>query len=638
MTNEDQRERLFGDRPIPGRELLSRALTYMKPEWRRFLLAAVLIVFNVGLDVVLPLLVSRVTDLLTGGAFSLLHLFALAGSYCAICLFNQGFLYLESMILQKAGQSAILRLRLEIFEHIESLSRGQLSEMPVGALVTRVATYTASLSDLFTNVLVDMLRNVLTVVGVYAVMLFISWRLALVMLLFVIAVFVTSLLFRRYVSRLFRDERGCISELNTFLSENLSGMKLIQVFDREDLKALEMCAKNERLRRARYRVVVAFGIYRPFISFLYMLAVAVTFFFGVSLSLSPGMIVAFYLYLSNFFNPIQNLADQLNRLQEAFTACERIFNLLDVAPEVRDLPGAIDLDPDRVRGEIEFRDVWFAYEGDDWILKGVSFVVPAGKTCAFVGATGAGKTTILSLLVRNYEIQRGQILIDGQDITKYTVRSLRRAVGQMLQDVFLFSGSVRSNLTMNDPDVPDEAITEAVRYVGADRFLGDLPAGLEREVLAGGENFSQGERQLLSFARTVLHRPQILILDEATANIDTETEVLIQRSLEKMRSIGTMLIVAHRLSTVRGADQIIVLSGGEITERGTHDELIAKGGRYFKLYELQRHRADAAADMAATATDAAKAPVAATAAGTVSDVPAAASDTPAETAGASAGD
>ena len=327
-----------------------------------------------------------------------------------------------------------------------------------------------------------------------------------------------------------------------------------------------------------------------------MLAVAVTFFFGVSLSLSPGMIVAFYLYLSNFFNPIQNLADQLNRLQEAFTACERIFNLLDVAPEVRDLPGAVDIG--EVRGEIEFRDVWFAYEGDDWILQGVSFVVPAGKTCAFVGATGAGKTTILSLLVRNYEIQRGQILIDGQDITKFTVKSLRRAIGQMLQDVFLFSGSVRSNLTMNDPDVPDAAVTEAVRYVGADRFLGDLPAELDREVLAGGENFSQGERQLLSFARTVLHRPQILILDEATANIDTETEVLIQQSLEKMRSIGTMLVVAHRLSTVRGADQIIVLSGGEIIERGTHDELIAKGGKYYTLYELQRHRADAAADAA----------------------------------------
>ena len=376
-------------------------------------------------------------------------------------------------------------------------------------------------------------------------------------------------------------------------------MKLIQVFDREDLKALEMCTKNERLRRARYRVVVAFGIYRPFISFLYMLAVAVTFFFGVSLSLSPGMIVAFYLYLSNFFNPIQNLADQLNRLQEAFTACERIFNLLDVAPEVRDLPGAVDIG--EVRGEIEFRDVWFAYEGDDWILRGVSFVVPAGKTCAFVGATGAGKTTILSLLVRNYEIQRGQILIDGQDITKFTVKSLRRAIGQMLQDVFLFSGSVRSNLTMNDPDVPDAAVTEAVRYVGADRFLGDLPAGLDREVLAGGENFSQGERQLLSFARTVLHRPQILILDEATANIDTETEVLIQQSLEKMRSIGTMLVVAHRLSTVRGADQIIVLSGGEIIECGTHEELIAKGGKYYTLYELQRHRADAAADAAGLA-------------------------------------
>ncbi len=585
MENENELDRLFGDRPIPTRELLKRTLRYLKPERLRFCAALLLILLNVALDVILPLFISAVTDTLTSGDIRLARILWLSGAYLLMYLANQVFLYFESMILQKAGQNIVYRLRLEVYEHIENMSRSQLNEMPVGSLVTRVASYTASLSDLFTNVLVNVLRNLLTVVGVFAVMMFISWRLSLAMLGFLVVVFVVSFFFRRHVAKIFREERKSISDINTFLNENLSGMKLIQVFRREDAKELEMLAKNEHLRRARYRVVRAFGIYRPFISFLYFLAIAVTFFLGVALGLSPGMIVAFYLYLSKFFNPIQNLADQLNNLQKAFTACERLFNLLDVMPEVRDRPGAIPVE--HFRGKIEFRHVWFAYVPDEWILRDVSFTVEPGQTCAFVGATGAGKTTILSLIVRNFDIQRGQILIDDRDIADIEIKSLRRGIGQMLQDVFLFSGSVRSNITLNDPAFTDEEIDNAVRYVNADSFLSRLPHGLEEEVIERGENFSQGQRQLLSFARTVLHKPEILILDEATANIDTETEVLIQNSLEKMRNIGTMLVVAHRLSTIQHADQIIVLQGGEIIERGTHQELLRRRGYYYKLYELQ---------------------------------------------------
>lgn len=578
-------EKLKGEKHIPIGENLKRIFKYMKPEMPKFVLAMFLIAVNVVLDIIVPLFVSAITNNLKSPDINLQFIIGLALSYLAIGVVNEVFLYCESMLLQHVGQRVIYRLRMEVFEHIENMSQNQFDEMPVGSLVTRVASYTSSMSDLFTNVLVEVLRNLLTVVGVYGIMLYISWQLSLVMLAFIAVVFVTSFVFGKVVGKVFRNERRYISELNTFLNENLSGMKLIQVFNQQQFKDLQFIVKNENLRKARYKVVVAFGIYRPFITLLYMMSIAVTFYLGIQFGLDPGMIVAFYLYLSKFFNPIQNLADKLNNLQKAFTASERLFNLLDVKPEVRDCADAVDVE--RFEGKIEFKNVWFAYKDEDWILKDVSFVIEPKQTCAFVGATGAGKTTILSLIVRNYEIQKGQILIDGTDISKISVKSLRRAVGQMLQDVFLFSGTVKSNITLFDDSFTQEEIEDTCRYVNADSFINKLEHGLDEEVIERGENFSQGQRQLLSFARTVLHKPQILILDEATANIDTETEVVIQQSLEKIRNIGTMLVVAHRLSTIQHADQIIVLQHGEIIERGTHQQLLKEKGYYYKLYRLQ---------------------------------------------------
>ncbi len=578
-------EKLKGEKHIPLGENLKRVFKYMRPELPRIILAMFLIIVNVGLDIVMPLFVSEITNNLKSLDINLRFIIGLAVSYFAIALVNQIVLYIESMILQHIGQRVIYRLRVEVYEHIQNMSQNQFDEMPVGSLVTRVASYTASMSDLFTNVLIEVLRNVLTVVGVYAIMFYISWQLSLVMLAFIAVVFVTSMVFRKIVSKIFRAERGYISDLNTFLNENLSGMKLIQVFNQQEFKDMQFMLKNENLRKARYKVVLAFGIYRPFITLLYMMSIAVTFYLGIEFGLNPGLIVAFYLYLSKFFNPIQNLADRLNHLQKAFTASERLFNLLDVAPEVRDKEGARDID--HFEGKIEFRNVWFAYNEENWILKDVSFTINPKETCAFVGATGAGKTTILSLIVRNYEIQKGQILIDDIDISDITIKSLRKAIGQMLQDVFLFSGTVRSNITLFDENYSDEEINETCKYVNADTFINKLEHGLDEEVIERGENFSQGQRQLLSFARTVLAKPQVLILDEATANIDTETEVIIQQSLEKIRNIGTMLVVAHRLSTIQHADQIIVLQHGEIIERGTHQELLKNKGYYYKLYQLQ---------------------------------------------------
>lgn len=586
MTEE--KKAFPGERPMSLGETFKRTFKYLKPQLPRLIAALLLVLLNVAFDIALPMFISAATENLKSNSLSLNFIIGLAVGYLCIGAVNQAVLYILSMLLQKAGQSVVASIRVEVFSHIQSLSQSQLDEMPVGSLVTRVASYTASLSDLFSEVLVKVIKNLLTIVGVYGVMLFISWQLALVMLAFIAVVAAISFTFGKIIGALFRKERQYISELNAYLNENLSGMKLIHVFNRQKYKELEFILKNENLRKARYKVVIAFGIYRPLVTLIYVLSVAVTFYLGIAFGLNPAMIVAFYLYLSKFFNPVQNLADQLNNLQKAFTAAERLYCLLDVKPAVCDLPDAEDVLS--FRGEVEFKNVWFAYQDEDWILKDVSFKVGAGQTCAFVGATGAGKSTILSLIVRNYDINKGQILIDGRDIRTVKIKSLRRAVGQMLQDVFLFSGTVRENLTLGNGAFTDEEVTAACGYVNADRFIFGHPDGLDRQLSERGENLSQGQRQLLSFARTVLHKPQILILDEATANIDTETEKLISESLEKMQSIGTMLICAHRLSTVRHADNIIVLQNGEIRESGTHEQLIALGGYYSKLYELQSER------------------------------------------------
>ena len=586
MTQEN--DLLLGNKKAPLRVTLKRTFGYLRPQLPRFVAALLLIILNVAFDVALPIFISSACDNLKSNSINLNFIIGLAVGYVAIGAVNQVVLYIESMLLQKAGQSVVANIRLEVYNHIQSLSQSQLDKMPVGSLVTRVASYTASLSDLFTEVLVKVIRNVLTIVGVYGMLLYISWQLALVMLGFIAAVAIISFVFGKIIGALFRKERQYISELNAYLNENLSGMKLIHVFNRQKYKELEFILKNENLRKSRYKTVIAFGIYRPLITFIYVLSVAVTFYLGIGFGLNSGMIVAFYLYLSKFFNPVQNLADQLNNLQKAFTASEKLFILLDVQPEIRDLPDAEEISG--FKGEIEFEHVWFAYSGEDWILKDVSFKVKPGETCAFVGATGAGKSTVLSLIVRNYDVQRGRVLIDGKDVKHIKLKSLRSAVGQMLQDVFLFSGTLRGNLTLDDPDFTDREIEEACRYVNADSFIAAQPDGLEQELTERGENLSQGQRQLLSFARTVLHRPQILILDEATANIDTETEVLIRQGLERMRDIGTMLICAHRLSTIKSADNIIVMQHGEIAESGTHEQLVARGGYYSRLYALQQER------------------------------------------------
>ena len=582
----DEIEKLKGDKKLPRSVMFKRTLKYVRPEWPSLLLASILVLVSVGVEILYPLFMQQLTNTLqTPTDKTTKIIIMITVGYFTLGVILQIATYFEAMILQKAGTRVVYKLRMEVFEHILNMSQNQFNEMPVGSLVTRVVSYTSSLSELFTSIIVQLTKNILMIVGVYAMMFVISWKLSLIMLIFVVVVFTISMVFRTIIHKIFTQERKYISDLNTFLNENLSGMKIIQIFNQEKRKHKEFNEKNDALRRVRYKVLVAFGIYRPLISFIYFAAIAVTFSFALQTIIGAGEVVAFYFYLSKFFNPIQNIADQLNGIQRAVTASERLFNLMDVKPDVLDEPDAVEID--HFEGKIEFKNVWFAYKQDQWILKDVSFIINPRETCAFVGATGAGKTTILGLIVRNYEIQKGQILIDGIDIKKIKIKSLRRAIGQMLQDVFLFSGTVKNNITLRDERFTQEEIEEMCHYVNADKFIDKLEHKYDEEVIERGENYSQGQRQLLSFARTVVHKPQILILDEATANIDTETEVLIQDSLEKMKNIGTMLIVAHRLSTVQKADQIIVLQNGEVAERGTHQQLLKNHGYYYKLYKLQ---------------------------------------------------
>ena len=584
---DDSLQKLRGDKKMKFKDIMKNSWPYLKEEKRLVILSLLLIVVSTAINIVLPLFTKRFVKELDGvvNSETLKIVIGVVVGYAFLSLITQVITYFESMILNKAGERIVYKMRKDVFNHIEGLSQNQFNNMPVGSLVTRVCFYTSAISDLFTSTLVSIIRNVLTLIGILAIMMVISVKLSLFLLIFALVAGISSVVFGKIIGKFFRKERMLTSDMSSFLSENLSGMKITQIFNQEKRKEEEFSKKNKDMKETHYKIVVAFAIYRPFINLLYYGAIAVTFFVGLKLSLDSPEIVAFYLYLSNFFNPIQEIADQLNRIQRAFTAAERLYSLLSVDSEVKEKEDALEIDG--FKGKIEFRNVWFAYEGENWILKDVSFVVFPKQTVAFVGATGAGKTTILSLLCRNYEIQKGQILIDDIDISTIKIECLRRAIGQMLQDVFLFSGTIKENISLHDERFSDEQIRKACDYVNASSFINEMEKGLEEPVIERGENFSAGQRQLLSFARTVLHNPQILILDEATSNIDTETEIIIQQSLEKMKNIGTMLVVAHRLSTIQHSDNIIVLQNGRILEQGNHQELLAKKGYYHKLYELQ---------------------------------------------------
>ncbi len=594
LAMKNKKEAYGFDRSLSDGELIRRLMRYAKPHIGKFVIVLLTMLFSIAYDIISPLLVGSITGMV-GEEFELYELYIRVGAYAAILVVSLVATYVQSIILQRIGQQMLTAIRKDLFVHIESLSHAQLNNIPVGKLVTRVTNDTNAISMMFTNLFVNLVKNSFVIIGVLIAMLSLNYMLTLMVLCFVPFIVLFTMIFRKFLRRAYRNVKDGTTDINTFLSENLSGMKIIQIFNREDRKQAEFNEKNQKLKKAKFGQIFVFGIFRPIVYMLYITSVMCLFYLAargkinnivfLGQVVTDTVLVSFYMYISRFFNPIQSLAEQFNWLQSALASAEKIFTIFNMVPEVVDEPDAIELE--NVRGEIEFKNVWFAYNEDEWVLRDVSFKVEAGQTVAFVGSTGSGKTTILSLICRNYDIQKGQILIDGIDIKKIKISSLRSHFGQMLQDVFLFSGTIKSNILLDKDGVSDEEVMEACRYVNADKIIEKLPDGLDEEVRERGNNFSVGQRQLISFARTIVHKPEIMILDEATANIDTETEVLIQDSLEKMMNIGTLLIVAHRLSTIQHADNIIYLSHGRIIEQGTHAELLRLEGRYYGLYMLQ---------------------------------------------------
>ena len=575
------------------KEVLRRLIRYMIPYKVQFIWITIMMFVGIGLQLLPPFLIGFTVDTVASDILTQdekLYRIIIMGALFIVALVVGNLVnYYQSIMLQKVGQQTVVTLRNDVFTHIENLAIGQINEVPVGKLVTRVVNDTNTISEMYTSVAVNLIKNVIYIFAILIILFFISWKITLYVLIIMPFVIVASILFRKFSRASYRRVRANVSEVNAFLSENLSGMKITQIFNQEEKKKKEFFEKTTNLKKSYLREILVFGIYRPSIYLSSMIGTLLVLYIGyqevMAGVITAGILFSYYTYVGDFFQPIQQLAEEFNILQNAFASAEKIFDVLDTKPIITDEEDAIELES--FSGRIEFKDVWFKYIEDEWVLKGISFKVNPGDTVAFVGATGSGKTTILSLIVRNYDIQKGQILIDGIDIRRIKRSSLRKHIGQMLQDVFLFSGTIMDNITLKDDEITKEEVISASEYVGANTFIDKIPDGYDHVVLERGNNFSSGQRQLISFARALVYKPSLMILDEATANIDSETEELIQESLEKMMNISTMLIVAHRLSTIQHSDKIIVMQKGEIKEEGSHQELLKQKGLYYNLYRLQ---------------------------------------------------
>ena len=578
---------------------MRRLLRYLKPHIGAFTTATILVLFIIVVELYRPIIIgdaidNYITHPVSPDKWTTLRspefqgLLRAGGLYLGMLLAGFVLNTLDNWILQKMGQRIIFRMREEAFEHIHSLSLSFFNTTPVGKLVTRVSNDTEAVNELFTTILVKLFKNLVKIFGYAVVMLLIDVRMAGVSFLLLPVVTVLTFVFRYMSRKAYQISRNKITELNTFLSEHISGMRLIQIFAREDRKYEEFCDKSNQLFRANWREVMTFAIFRPTIYMISIIAMVIVIGTGsysvLEGSLSLGTLFIFITYISSFFEPIQELAEQFGTLQSSLASAEKLFSILDEQPKIVNPPKPV---PVRIQGRIEFRHVWFAYEAEEYVLKDVSFVIRPGEKVAFVGATGAGKSSILNLIGRYFDIQRGEILIDGVNIKDIDTDELRRAIGQVQQDVFLFTGDIKSNISLGNEDITLEDIKRAAHTVNADTFIEKMPEQYDAPVTERGSTLSAGQRQLISFARTLAYDPAILVLDEATANIDTETESLITQALDRLMEGRTTIMVAHRLSTIQHADNIIVLHHGQIKESGSHQELLAQNGLYKKLYDLQ---------------------------------------------------
>lgn len=565
-----------------------RLITYMKPYAHWVIFALFLVLCLTGFDLYRPMLVGDAIDTFgADGDYDIIIDTAI--KYAVVLALSVIFNIAQTWILQKAGQNIILEIRKDLYRHIQSLGSRYFDITPVGKLVTRVTNDVEALNEMYSGILVQLFRNIVKIAGLAGVMIALDVKLAAVSFVLMPVVIGLTVLCQRIARNIYRLYRTRLTDLNTFLSEHLSGMKIIQIFGRQERKFEEFHDKNTKLYRAFYREMLMYAVFRPLIYILSILSLMIVLWFGsknvFDSAISIGTLYIFSNYIRSFFDPIQELAEQFSTLQSSVASAEKIFSVMDedeFIPEIEN-----PQKPDKIIGKIEFDHVWFAYDGENYVLRDVSFVINPGEKVAFVGATGAGKSSILNLIGRYYDIQKGHIYIDGIDIRKLSKKQLRSAIGQMQQDVFIFEGDVAGNIRLNDNEITDEQIKKAAEYVNASHFIEKLPNGYHEPVTERGATFSAGERQLLSFARTLAHNPSILVMDEATANIDTETEILIQEALEKLMDGRTTIMVAHRLSTIQHADCIMVMHKGCICERGTHQELLEQDGIYRKLYELQ---------------------------------------------------
>ena len=565
-----------------------RLVAYMKPYAHWVIFALFLVLGLTAFDLYRPMLVGDAIDTFgANGDYDVI--IATAIKYAVVLALSFVFNIVQTWILQKTGQNIILQMRKDLYRHIQSLGSRYFDITPVGKLVTRVTNDVEALNEMYSGILVQLFRNIVKIVGLAGVMLVLDVRLAAISFVLMPLVIGLTVLCQKIARNIYRLYRTRLTDINTFLSEHLSGMKIIQIFGRQERKFEEFHDKNTKLYKAFYREMLMYAVFRPLIYILSILSLMIVLWFGsknvFDEIISVGTLYIFSNYIRSFFDPIQELAEQFSTLQSSIASAEKIFTVMD---ETEFIPEAANpKEPDKIIGKIEFDHVWFAYDGENYVLKDVSFVINPGEKVAFVGATGAGKSSILNLIGRYYDIQKGHIYIDGIDIRQLSKKQLRSAIGQMQQDVFIFEGDVAYNIRLNDNDITDEQVKEAAEYVNASHFIEKLPQGYHEPVTERGATFSAGERQLLSFARTLAHNPSILVMDEATANIDTETEILIQEALEKLMDGRTTIMVAHRLSTIQHADCIMVMHKGRICERGTHRELLEQDGIYRKLYELQ---------------------------------------------------
>ena len=571
----------------PG--VVRRLMAYLRPRKKTVALALLLAMVVTVSDLVRPVLVGNAMDSITAGStFSVIVRYSAV--YMGILVLGTCCNAIELWMLQKLGQDIILEIRQQLFRHIHSLSLRFFDITPVGRIVTRVTNDVETLNELFSTILVTMVKNAVLILGYAGVMLYLNWKLALVSFILLPLVVYLTRLFTKLYRTTHRITRTKVSAMNTYLSENLSAMKLIQVFHREREKHREFRQRSGDLFQSNFREIVVYGTFRPVIYFISILALASVLGFGgkqvMDGALSIGTLYIFTSYVKSFFEPIQSLSDQFGTLQSAMAAGEKIFTLMDEEPQIRQPENPKPMPA--VKGRIEFEHVWFSYDGEEWVLRDVSFVIEPGQTAAFVGATGAGKSSILNLIGRYYDIQKGRITLDGVDIRELDLKDLRRAIGQVQQDVFLFTGDIQGNIRLREDEISDGKVHDAAKFVGADSFIDRLEQGYETAVTERGSTLSAGQRQLLSFARTLAFDPDVLVMDEATANIDTETEGLIQEAMAKMMQGRTTIVVAHRLSTIQHADQIMVMHHGQLREQGTHQELLAQNGIYKKLYDLQR--------------------------------------------------